>query len=215
MMGNGYYVPADRINQKEVTRQQVDAIYSSVQTGGELEHSDPGPNIKTDLFPHQKKALTFLLEREQDAASLKKARKFNDRAVKKALAKLSKKEKGKGKGKDKDKPEINGDHGDAADGEDGEDDKENGDGKEHETSKDSTPADEDVKKKLKTRNRSLWKPTLDAKGKIRSYRHKITNDEIQVKKGDPPPDCKGAILADDVSLSMATWNGADKSDGSR
>lgn len=196
----GYQFAPDRVNQKEVTRQQVDAIYSSVQTGGELEHSDPGPNIKTELFPHQKKALTFLLEREQDVGSLKKARKANDKSVKKALAKLSK------KGKNKEAPTFNGSaHVNAPDAVPL--DKPSGDGdgdgdKDQDGSTKDDPAIDDVKRKYKLRNRSLWKPTLDAKGKVRGYRHKITQDEISVKKGDPPPDCKGAILADDVSHSL-------------
>jgi SWI/SNF-related matrix-associated actin-dependent regulator of chromatin subfamily A3 len=212
----GYQFPPDRVNQKEVTRQQVDAIYSSVQTGGELDHSDPGPNIKTELFPHQKKALTFLLEREQDLSSLKKARKANDKSVKKALAKLS---KNKDKGKNKEAPTFNGSaHVNAPDA--APEDKENGEGgadgdKEQDGSTKDDPAVDDVKRKYKIRNRSLWKPTLDAKGKVKSYRHKITQDEIQVKKGDPPPDCKGAILADDVSHIWSSLELADEIDGSR
>ncbi|SPO40083.1 related to RAD16 - nucleotide excision repair protein [Pseudozyma flocculosa] len=46
-------------------REQVDAIYSSITSGEELEMVDPRPVIKTRLFQHQKQALSFLLEREQ------------------------------------------------------------------------------------------------------------------------------------------------------
>jgi hypothetical protein len=44
-----------------------------------------GPLIKTELFPHQRKALTFLLQREQDHSALKKARKYTEKRVRKAL----------------------------------------------------------------------------------------------------------------------------------
>ena len=38
--------------------------------------------IKTELFPHQRRALTFLLQREQDWSSLKTARKTADKKMK-------------------------------------------------------------------------------------------------------------------------------------
>jgi hypothetical protein len=42
------------------------------------------------------------------------------------------------------------------------------------------------------------------------WKNKITAEEIKVKKGDKPPDCKGAILADDVSFCFP--NSRDKAD---
>lgn len=66
----------------EVQRAQVDEVFKSIASGVELEQSDPGPWIKTNLFPHQRKALTFLLQGEQDWSSLKQARKNADKLLK-------------------------------------------------------------------------------------------------------------------------------------
>ncbi|KAG8898849.1 hypothetical protein FRB99_007122 [Tulasnella sp. 403] len=48
----------------EVQRSQVDEVFNSLRSGEDLPETEPGPNIATNLYPHQKKALTFLLERE-------------------------------------------------------------------------------------------------------------------------------------------------------
>jgi SWI/SNF-related matrix-associated actin-dependent regulator of chromatin subfamily A3 len=184
-------------------------VYTTIETGGELEQSDPGPLIKTELFPHQRKALTFLLQREQDWSSLKKARKYFDKATKKKLKNLNK-AKEKGKGKDKD-THTNGESNEGVakdeevkDGEakDGDEENKDVDGDGHEDTKESTPAaDEEDKGKARDISRSLWEPHKDDKGRIKMWKNKITAEEIKVKKGDKPPDCKGAILADDVSLT--------------
>ena len=79
----------DKTKQVEVQRQQVDEVFKSLESGVDLEESDPGPFIKTSLYPHQRKALTFLLQREQDWSALKKARKYYAKIV----AKRSKKNK--------------------------------------------------------------------------------------------------------------------------
>ncbi|KAL7420061.1 hypothetical protein Q5752_005026 [Cryptotrichosporon argae] len=76
-------VAQDRVKQVEVQRAQVDEVFKNMENGAELEQSDPGPWIKTDLFPHQRKALTFLLRSEQDWSSLKTARKAADKLLKK------------------------------------------------------------------------------------------------------------------------------------
>lgn len=47
--------------------------------------------------------------------------------------------------------------------------------------------------------RSLWEGIRDEKGKIRSWKHKITSEVTRAKKGEKPDEGKGAILADDVS----------------
>ncbi|KAL1406979.1 hypothetical protein Q8F55_006392 [Vanrija albida] len=65
----------DKANQVEVQRKQVEEVFKNLENGQELEQSDPGPWIRTELFPHQRKALTFLLQGEQDWTSLKSARK--------------------------------------------------------------------------------------------------------------------------------------------
>ncbi|WWD21589.1 hypothetical protein CI109_106075 [Kwoniella shandongensis] len=99
----------DKTTQVEVQRKQVDEVFKSLDSGGEIEQSDPGPLIKTDLFPHQRKALTFLLEREQDSSSLKQAKKNAKKALKKSKRAPSVEtvsadgESVKGKEKEKDK----------------------------------------------------------------------------------------------------------------
>lgn len=210
----GNFVAQERINQVDVQRRQVDEVYTTIETGGELEQSDPGPLIKTELFPHQRKALTFLLQREQDWSSLKKARKYFDKATKKKLKNLNKaKEKGKGKEAQADGEVKEGEvkDGEAKDGEakDGDEENKDVDGDRHEDTKDSTPAaDEEDKGKARDISRSLWEPHKDDKGRIKMWKNKITAEEIKVKKGDKPPDCKGAILADDASspISCVAFN---------
>ncbi|KAN0060417.1 hypothetical protein ACQY0O_007747 [Thecaphora frezii] len=46
-------------------KEQVDAIYSSITSGEELETVEPTSLVRTPLFQHQKQALSFLLQREQ------------------------------------------------------------------------------------------------------------------------------------------------------
>nr|XP_018265349.1 DNA repair protein RAD5 [Kwoniella dejecticola CBS 10117]OBR87507.1 DNA repair protein RAD5 [Kwoniella dejecticola CBS 10117] len=105
----------EKATQVEVQRKQVDEVFKSLDNGGELEQSDPGPLIKTNLFPHQRRALTFFLQREQDSLS-------------------------------------------------------------------------------------LWEGIRDEKGKVRTWKNKITGEETRAKKGEKPDDSKGAILADDMGL---------------
>ncbi|KAI0785070.1 P-loop containing nucleoside triphosphate hydrolase protein [Abortiporus biennis] len=50
----------------EVQRSQVDELFKSLRDGDELLETDPPPEVATTLYPHQKKALTFLLERERE-----------------------------------------------------------------------------------------------------------------------------------------------------
>ncbi|WWC86799.1 uncharacterized protein L201_001678 [Kwoniella dendrophila CBS 6074] len=123
--GNGFGMvfsdrDRDKATQVEVQRKQVDEVFKSLDNGGELEQSDPGPLIKTNLFPHQRRALTFFLQREQDSLT-------------------------------------------------------------------DDPG-------------SLWEGLRDDKGKVRTWKNKITGEEIRAKKGERPDDSKGAILADDMGL---------------
>ncbi|KZT54699.1 hypothetical protein CALCODRAFT_519207 [Calocera cornea HHB12733] len=48
----------------EVQRGQVDELFKSLRSGSDLRETDPPAEIGTRLYPHQKQALTFLLERE-------------------------------------------------------------------------------------------------------------------------------------------------------
>ncbi|KAI0048333.1 hypothetical protein FA95DRAFT_1517532 [Auriscalpium vulgare] len=50
----------------EVQRSQVDELFKSLRSGDELDESEPPPEVGTKLYPHQKRALTFLLERERE-----------------------------------------------------------------------------------------------------------------------------------------------------
>ncbi|KAH9898181.1 SNF2 family N-terminal domain-containing protein [Cubamyces lactineus] len=67
--GNSYRSwssPAVSGKSVEVQRSQVDELFRSLKGGDELEEADPPPEIATTLYPHQRKALTFLLAREQE-----------------------------------------------------------------------------------------------------------------------------------------------------
>lgn len=192
----------ERINQVDVQRQQVDEVFTSLEAAGELDQSDPGPYIKTQLFPHQRKALTFLLQREQDSSALKRGKKYAERAVKK-------KDKGKGKNGTVLAKNGNSDSGKAnGDGEgDGEKpDAEKADEQDGENtaattvdgSAEVTPVPEETSTRARD-NRTLWEGIKDDKGKVKKWKNRVTGEIIKTKKGDKPPDCKGAILADDVS----------------
>ncbi|KAI0830531.1 SNF2 family N-terminal domain-containing protein [Trametes gibbosa] len=50
----------------EVQRSQVDELFKSLKGGDELDETEPPPEVATTLYPHQRKALTFLLSREQE-----------------------------------------------------------------------------------------------------------------------------------------------------
>ncbi|KAF8578440.1 hypothetical protein K439DRAFT_1528852 [Ramaria rubella] len=52
----------------EVQRSQVDEVFKSLKSGDDLEETEPTYDIQTTLYPHQKKALTFLLEREGEVS---------------------------------------------------------------------------------------------------------------------------------------------------
>ncbi|KAI0094363.1 SNF2 family N-terminal domain-containing protein [Irpex rosettiformis] len=72
----------------EVQRSQVDELFKSLKDGDELPETEPPPEVATKLYPHQKKALTFMLEREAElpitgGASLWQAR-FNSIANEKS-----------------------------------------------------------------------------------------------------------------------------------
>ncbi|RPD57037.1 hypothetical protein L227DRAFT_578225 [Lentinus tigrinus ALCF2SS1-6] len=50
----------------EVQRSQVDELFKSLKGGDEIEEASAPPEVATKLYPHQLKALTFLLAREQE-----------------------------------------------------------------------------------------------------------------------------------------------------
>ncbi|TFK77265.1 hypothetical protein BDN72DRAFT_807909 [Pluteus cervinus] len=51
----------------EVQRHQIDEVFKNLKDGEELAETEPFQDVATKLYPHQKKALTFLLEREREA----------------------------------------------------------------------------------------------------------------------------------------------------
>lgn len=64
----GKWQPQVMTNTKSVEVQRsatADAVFSSLRSGDELQETSPPEGlVRTHLYPHQKKALTFLLERE-------------------------------------------------------------------------------------------------------------------------------------------------------
>ncbi|KAH8099375.1 SNF2 family N-terminal domain-containing protein [Cristinia sonorae] len=50
----------------EVQRSHVDQLFKSMKDDEELEECQTPPEVATTLYPHQKKAVTFLLERERE-----------------------------------------------------------------------------------------------------------------------------------------------------
>ncbi|PWN45645.1 hypothetical protein IE81DRAFT_285398 [Ceraceosorus guamensis] len=51
---------------EEERKQQVETVYASLRSGEDLEEVEANSVVTTDLFPHQKQALAFLLDREKE-----------------------------------------------------------------------------------------------------------------------------------------------------
>ncbi|GAA5920321.1 hypothetical protein JCM1841_004530 [Sporobolomyces salmonicolor] len=49
----------------DVQRKQVEQVFQNIKSGTDLEQVDPPPIVATRLYPHQKQALSFLLDREK------------------------------------------------------------------------------------------------------------------------------------------------------
>ncbi|KAK2461626.1 hypothetical protein APHAL10511_006089 [Amanita phalloides] len=64
--GGRWSTPSTSTKSVEVQRSQVEEVFKSLRVGDELAETEPSPDIATKLYPHQKKALTFLLERERE-----------------------------------------------------------------------------------------------------------------------------------------------------
>jgi SWI/SNF-related matrix-associated actin-dependent regulator of chromatin subfamily A3 len=47
-------------------RMQADELFKNLNSGDELGETEPPPEVKTKLYPHQNKAVTFMLERERE-----------------------------------------------------------------------------------------------------------------------------------------------------
>ncbi|WFD30148.1 1-phosphatidylinositol 4-kinase [Malassezia sp. CBS 17886] len=51
--------------QEEEQKAQISAVYATLCGSDDLQETEPGPLLSSTLFPHQKQALTFLLDRER------------------------------------------------------------------------------------------------------------------------------------------------------
>lgn len=49
----------------EIQREQVEEMFKSIQSGADLGEVEPSEMVHTKLYPHQKQALAFLLDRER------------------------------------------------------------------------------------------------------------------------------------------------------
>ncbi|KAL1687389.1 SNF2 family N-terminal domain-containing protein [Schizophyllum commune] len=64
--GGRWSTPAVSGKSVEVQRSQVDELFKSLQGGDNLPETEPAQEVATTLYPHQKQALTFLLQRERE-----------------------------------------------------------------------------------------------------------------------------------------------------
>ncbi|KAM0789050.1 hypothetical protein ACM66B_003113 [Microbotryomycetes sp. NB124-2] len=63
MMGGSGFVKS--VNNVEVQREQVESVWKSLKSGPDLPEVEPPAIVRTKLYPHQKQALSFLLDREK------------------------------------------------------------------------------------------------------------------------------------------------------
>ncbi|KAK4055462.1 hypothetical protein OIV83_000008 [Microbotryomycetes sp. JL201] len=63
MMGGSGLVRS--VNNVEVQREQVESVWKSLKSGPDLPEVEPPVIVRTKLYPHQKQALSFLLDREK------------------------------------------------------------------------------------------------------------------------------------------------------
>lgn len=158
----------------EVQRKQVDEVFRSLKGHDDLQETDvPGGRIKTPLFPHQKKALTFLLQREAEPSALK------------AAAKQSESPSASGSATPADKSGSEGDDSDDT------------------AAALARKQRKRTQKQLLRRGfNSLWEPVVDAPGgKIRRWKNRVTEQVAEGKYR--PEEARGSILADDVSPPRA------------
>ncbi|EIW86879.1 hypothetical protein CONPUDRAFT_46727 [Coniophora puteana RWD-64-598 SS2] len=64
--GSRWGAPAVSGKTLEIQRSQVEELFKSMKSGDELPETVPPSHVCTPLYPHQKKALSFLLERERE-----------------------------------------------------------------------------------------------------------------------------------------------------
>jgi len=214
-LGTGSSVSYAPVDTQEEARKQVDQVYSTLRAGEDLPVTEPGRLLKTRLFPHQKQALSFLLDREKERSWEVESSDSESGQDSDGSSKGKKKSNGKAGGSGRKSRVILSDSDADMDAEDKKAAGSSKDGK----AKDDEGADASKKKekaKKKARVVSLWKaeknPYTD---EVTSYTNVVTNQ----KQKHRPQICRGAILADDmglgktisiIALMTRTWKAANE-----
>lgn len=60
------YTEAQQVNQYQQAKNQLDDVYDAMRGWEDLEETHPSEDLVTKTYPHQRQALTFMLQREQD-----------------------------------------------------------------------------------------------------------------------------------------------------
>lgn len=63
LQGVGQFRPP--VKAQDVARQQVEDVFQNLKSGVDLDEEEPPAIVSTKLYPHQKQALSFLLDRER------------------------------------------------------------------------------------------------------------------------------------------------------
>lgn len=85
-LGAGGSYSAKLLKTVDVQRKQVEDVFDNLKSGVDLDECEPHPMVTTQLYPHQKQALSFLLDREagSDALELPVASGPGGRAINKS-----------------------------------------------------------------------------------------------------------------------------------
>ncbi|KAE8219325.1 hypothetical protein CF319_g6962 [Tilletia indica] len=206
------YAPVDT---QEEARKQVDQVYTTLRAGEDLPATEAGRLLKTKLFPHQKQALSFLLDREKERSWDKDSEDEEDEED-------DRKSKGKGKraasARRVSQRVLIDDDSDEEEEKEKEEKKGKGKGKDKDKDNDK---DKDKENKKESRVVSLWKAEKSPySGAVTQYINVVTNQ----KQKHRPQVCRGAILADDmglgktisiIALMTRTWKAAEEFGESR
>ncbi|KAJ9107742.1 hypothetical protein QFC21_001203 [Naganishia friedmannii] len=200
----------------EVQRQQVDEVFRSLKGHDELAETEvPRERIKTKLFPHQRKAITFLLQREAESSAVKAA-------VKAVVARSAEGTPASGASTSRDAtPTTTTTTANASDSvsdltsDDSDSDASAAGDRKRRAAKAAAKA---TKKQLAKRQKeaekearrrgfnSLWEPVderrkggaVGGKAKIRKWKNRVTEQVAEGKHR--PEEARGSILADDMGL---------------
>ncbi|KDN45926.1 hypothetical protein K437DRAFT_274125 [Tilletiaria anomala UBC 951] len=177
----------DRDLTEDEKKEQVNSVYSSLTHAEDVEEVAQSPLIKTPLFPHQRKALAFLLMREKERsfeAVMRKMREKEDQI--KQLGKEQLKRERERKARKERGEDVTDDETVAA--------QEQACLKEPQ--RDIRFADAEDKAEEDGGTVSLWKPIKNTVGGIKAYLNVVTRSQVRER----PEVCRGAILADDMGL---------------